>query len=60
MQRVSESEPRSIATTEAAAVAKLIAKLRWICLDREAERLSTLLAQTAPGQCRTIGPRDTD
>ncbi len=42
------------------AIPKLIAKLRWIGMEQEAEQLSILLARVAPQECRSIGPRETD
>jgi len=60
MQHTAESAGSVIVPQEPRAIAKLIAKLRWIGLESEAERLSILLAQIAPGECRAIGPRETD
>ena len=42
------------------AISTLIAKLRWIGMEKEAERLSIVLARVAPQECRIIGPRETD
>jgi hypothetical protein len=56
----SESSQSRLIPADPKAISKLIVKLRWIGLDREAERLSARLAQTAPEQCRMIGPHDTD
>jgi hypothetical protein len=60
MQSTAESAAAVTVPNEPHAIAKLIAKLRWIGMESEAERLSVLLAQIAPGECRAIGPRETD
>jgi hypothetical protein len=62
MQRIGTAESTASVTIpkEPHAIAKLIAKLRWIGMEAEAERLSLLLARIAPGECRAIGPHETD
>ncbi|MDE2492743.1 MAG: hypothetical protein KGL97_02455 [Alphaproteobacteria bacterium] len=39
---------------------KLIVKLRWAGLDREAEELCDVLEGIAPEDCLPVGPTETD
>ena len=64
MASVREYEP-GVGVPIAAAVAaddlrKRILKLRWIGMEDEAERLSSLLTRSRAGNPVLMGPRDTD